>query len=98
MHESEVCTALLQEVEAFYKALYQAEGHDITPPSSYPQGALLGAVQVVACLQAGYCAPNPTARCLIQHKYTYRSTEAAHCRLAACRMRRCWLGTDCPTP
>ncbi|KAL3138475.1 hypothetical protein ABBQ32_006266 [Trebouxia sp. C0010 RCD-2024] len=44
----------LQEMQAFYKQVHEAEGRDVTPnlPKSYPTSVLIGCVDVVACLPA----------------------------------------------
>ena len=42
----------LQEMQAFYRQIHEAEGRDITPnlPISYPTSVLIGCVDVVACV------------------------------------------------
>ena len=40
-----------QDLEAFYSAVHGEEGNVPAFPSSYPQGALLGSVDVVDCVE-----------------------------------------------
>lgn len=42
----------LQEMQAFYRHIHEAEGRNITPnlPTSYPTSVLIGCVDVVACV------------------------------------------------
>ena len=46
----------MQEMQAFYRQIHEAEGRDITPnlPTCYPTSVLIGCVDVVACVPVSF--------------------------------------------